>query len=256
MLKNRSNRDLLEKIKRIGSAYDRVFILISGSLWIFSTLLDIYKLQRYWLDYTAELYGCFFLFYMMLFSINPKLVPLKIYNAFSLITTVSGRGTLLLIISSLFLNDNQTFHKFCAYLLFLGGILFLIWEFLVPTTREELAQIEAIYSNNNNITNNNKMENKVSNDINFDTNKSISVIDKSNININNIQNETKLDNEQNKENNIENERDNNLGENEKNEKEESNSKNESNEKNDNNDNILVDDIIRKTDNPYEIPEDF
>ena len=254
MLKNRPNHDLIEKLKRFSTIYDRIFVLFSGSLWILSTLWDIYKLQRYWLDYTAEIYGCFFLFYMMLFSLNPKLLPIKIYNSFSLITTVRGRGTLLLIISSLFLKDNHIFHRFCAVLLFIGGILYHIWEFLIPTTREELTQIEAIYANSSN--KNNKMEIKVNNNINFDTNKSISVFDKSNAIMNNMQNEIKLDSEPNNPNNIDNASNNHFKEEEKAKEEVLDNKNESNESNENNKNILVDDIITKTDNPYEIPDDF
>ena len=254
MLKKRPNRDLIEKLKRFSSLFDRVFVLISGSFWIFSTLLDIYKLQRYWLDYTVELYGCFFLFYMMLFSINPKLVPIKIYNSFSLITTLSGQGTLLIIISSLFLKDNNTFKQFCAILLFIGGILFLLWEFLVPTTREELAKIEGIYINNN-MSKNNNIETKVSNNINFDTNKSISVIDRNSI-ISNTQNESKLDKEQINEINNENSSNINLEAENKKEKNEVDLKIENDEKIDNNQNILIGESIQKTDNPYEIPEDF
>ena len=254
MLKKRPNRDLIEKLKRFSSLFDRVFVLISGSFWIFSTLLDIYNLERYWLDYTVELYGCFFLFYMMLFSINPKLVPIKIYNSFSLITTLSGRGTLLIIISSLFLKDNNTFNQFCAILLFIGGILFLLWEFLVPTTREELAEIEAIYSNNN-MNKNNNIETKVSNNINFDTNKSISVLDRNSI-ISNTPNESKLDKEQINEINKENSSNINLEAENKKEKNEVDLKNENDEKIDNNQNILIGENIQKTDNPYEIPEDF
>ena len=254
MLKKRPNRDLIEKLKRFSSVYDRVFVLISGSFWIFSTLLDIYKLQRYWLDYTIELYGCFFLFYMMLFSINPKLVPIKIYKSFSLITTVSGRGALLIIISSLFLKDNNTFHQFCSVLLFIGGILYLLWEFLVPTTREELAKIEVIYINNN-INKNDGVETKVSNNIKFDNNKSISVFDRNSI-ISNTQNESKLDNEQNNEIKKENLSNINCEADSKKERNEVGFKNEKDEKIDNNHNILIGEIIRKTDNPYEIPEDF
>ena len=254
MLKRRPNRDLIEKLKRFSSLFDRVFVLISGSFWIFSTLLDIYKLQRYWLDYTVELYGCFFLFYMMLFSINPKLVPIKIYNSFNLITTVSGRGTLLIIISSLFLKDNNTFHQFCAVLLFIGGILYLLWEFLVPTTREELAKIEGIYINNN-INKNNSIETKVSDNIKFDNNNIISVFDRNSI-ISNTQNESKLYKEQINEINKENLSNINFEAENKKEKNEVDFKNENDEKIDNNQNILIGEIIRKTDNPYEIPEDF
>ena len=49
--RNRNTYDVIEKFRRFRSIYDKVFIAFTGSLWIFSTLWDIYQLQRYWLDY-------------------------------------------------------------------------------------------------------------------------------------------------------------------------------------------------------------
>ena len=61
---------------------------------------------------------------------------------------------MLIIISSLFLSDKHAFHKTCAILLFLGGIIYIICEFLVPTTKEEINDIESFYNKkiNNKIT--------------------------------------------------------------------------------------------------------
>ena len=278
MLKKRPNKDIIVKFKKFTYLYDKFFILISGSLWIISSLWDIYKLQRYWLDYTVEFNGCFFLFYMMVFSINPKLLPVKIYESFSLITTIKGRGTLLILISILFLKDKHIFHKFCAVLLFVGGILYFLAEFLVPTTKEELEEIRSIYINKNN-NNINKDIKDVSidnskNNLYIDTNKSISIVEKSNDILKNIQNEIanknnitnlveeeekKEDENKNKDeienkNNIDNLID------EKEEKKEDENKNKEDIENKDNNNInnifVPEEIVRKTDNPYEIPDDF
>ena len=162
MLNQRTKIDVIEKFKTIRLIYDKIFISIAGSLWIFSTLWDIYKLQRYWLDYSIEFYSSFFIFYMILFSINQKSLPTIIYNSFKIITTIRGRGTMLLIISSMFLTDKHAFHKSCAILLFIGGIIYFICEFLVPTTKEELDQIESIYNKNiNKNVNINNTQNKI-----------------------------------------------------------------------------------------------
>ena len=277
MLKQKPKYDVVEKFKVFRTIYDKIFILFSGFLWIFSTLWDIYKLQRYWLDYTAELYGCFFIINMMIFSINPKLLPIKIYNSFSLITTIKGRGVLLLLISSLFLNDSHSFHKFIAILLFIGGILYFICEILVPTTREELEQIESFYKTNNNINNNNNNNININNinNINIKNNQNnynnrevktnnndtiknnSSILEKSNAIFNAINLNTNLNAEIGETNN-------DIIEEEKEQNEESTRNNENNNKNneenqnnnDNKDILVEEEIVRKTDNPYEIPEDF
>ena len=255
MLRQRPKYDVVSKFKVFRSLYDKIFIIFSGCLWICSTLWDIYNLQRYWLDYTAELYGCFFIFYMMIFSINPKLLPLKIYKSFSLITTIKGRGTLLILISSLFLADTHAFHKFCAIILFVGGLLYFVCEILVPTTKEELEQIESYYKNNNinNINNNKKNDREVKiNNINVETNKNNSIIEKSNA----ILNDINLNNNINKDILVEEQISNNNMINEENEPKDKSNKEESQNKNDNKDILVEEEIVRKTDNPYEIPEDF
>ena len=251
MRNKNSNFDVVEKFKVIRSIYDKFFISIAGSLWIFSTLWDIYKLQRYWLDYTIEFYSCFFIFYMMMYSINPRALPTKIYNSFRLLTTIRGRGVLLIIISSLFLDDKHAFHKSCAILLFIGGILYFICEILVPTTKDELDQIESIYNNIKKDTTSSRNEN-VSNTYNS-TNP---------MNSSTIQNQDKSTEilENNPSNIIPNDNEGKANKNQ-NESEEQNIKTMNNNGNENKEyngpNTKVEEeIVKKTDNPYEIPEDF
>ena len=167
----------IENFRIIRSIYDKIFIIIAGSLWILSTFWDIYKFQRFWLDYAIEFYSSFIIFYMIIFSINQKFLPKIVYNSLKMITNITGRVTLLLLISSLFLNDNHTFHKLCSIFLFIGGIIYYICEILVRTTKEELDQIESIYNKieNNNKNNVNINNSQISNDntnSNFDTGKS------------------------------------------------------------------------------------
>lgn len=252
MLNQRTKIDVIEKFKTIRLIYDKIFISIAGSLWIFSTLWDIYKLQRYWLDYSIEFYSSFFIFYMILFSINQKSLPTKIYNSFKIITTIRGRGTMLLIISSMFLTDKHAFHKSCAILLFIGGIIYFICEFLVPTTKEELDQIESIYNKNiNKNVNINNAQNKI------DVKSSNEHIDNSTAVFNNTDNNNIMNgNEETK----------NEFMNEKVEKDNSNTKEikvlnieekiSSEGENKKNGNKIEEEKIQKTDNPYEIPEDF
>ena len=252
MLNQRTKIDVIEKFKTIRLIYDKIFISIAGSLWIFSTLWDIYKLQRYWLDYSIEFYSSFFIFYMILFSINQKSLPTIIYNSFKIITTIRGRGTMLLIISSMFLTDKHAFHKSCAILLFIGGIIYFICEFLVPTTKEELDQIESIYNKNiNKNVNINNTQNKI------DVKSSNEHIDNSTAVFNNTDNNNIMNgNEETK----------NEFMNEKVEKDNSNTKEikvlnieekiSSEGENKKNENKIEEEKIQKTDNPYEIPEDF
>ena len=275
MINRRQEGDVIIKFKIFRSVFDKLFISIAGSLWIFATLWDIYKLQRYWLDYAIEFYSSFFIFYMMLFSINPKSLPIKIYNSFKIITTISGRGTMLIIISSLFLSDKHAFHKTCAILFFLGGIIYIICEFLVPTTKEEINIIDSYYNKNINnektinksqITNmsnnvnikadastavfvNNTNNNFINNSINNNDNAGDNTNNENNENKNDLINEEDPENSNNKAivNNIEAEMNNT-------EKKENNNNSITNSENNNN--IFENEIIRKTDNPYEIPDDF
>ena len=259
MLNQRPKLDVVEKFKSIRTIYDKVFISISGSLWIFSTLWDIYKLQRFWLDYTIEFYSSFFIFYMIIFSINPKSLPKIIYNNFRILTTIRGRGSFLIIISSLFLSDKHAFHKSCAILLFIGGVVYLICEILVPTTKEELEQIDSIYNKtrenrNVKIT---QITESINNDSKLRTDQSTAIFNnKENIEAinNNIETKNDLIKDINKENSnneeIEPKKENkDIMAEEKNEK-------KIDENDSNNNNIISEEIVQKTDNPYEIPDDF
>ena len=257
MLKRRARLDVIEKFRNIRSIYDKVFISIAGSLWIFSTLWDIYKLQRYWLDYLIEFYSSFFMFYMIIFSINQKFLPTIIYNSFKIITTIRGRGTILLTISTLFLSDKHAFHKYCAFLLFIGGILYFICEFLVPITKEELDNIESIYNKKININiNSNKNIKNMQNKNNMNN----SICGKSSVVLNNTNNDNNINDNKEGNNTEINEKNKYDNENVKEIKEEiyieeKNNIEEEKKKNDDN-NVTGVEIIRKTDNPYEIPEDF
>lgn len=260
MNSQRPKYDVVEKFKSIRSIYDKVFISIAGSLWIFSTLWDIYTLQRYWLDYTIEFYSSFFIFYMIIFSINPKLLPKILYNNFRIITTIKGRGTLLIIISSLFIREKHAFHKSCAILLFIGGILYFICEILVPTTKEELEQIDLIY-NNNNIQNKNVKINQITDSVNdsklrneqstvvFNSKESFGIIS-NNIETNNniIKNSGSKDDSNNEGSKSEMEK--------KDSKDEEKKENKIDESDSNKNDIISEEIVRKTDNPFEIPDDF
>ena len=258
MLNQRPKLDVVEKFKSIRAIYDKIFISIGGSLWIFSTLWDIYKLQRFWLDYTIEFYSSFFIFCMIIFSINPKSLPKIIYNNFRILTTIRGRGTFLIIISSLFLSDKHAFHKSCAIILFIGGVLYFICEILVPTTKEELEQIESIY---NKTTENRNVKitqitDSTTNDSKLRTDQSTAIFNKENSEVinNNIETKNDLIKNINKENSnneeIEPKKENkDIIDEEKNEK-----KIEENDSNNNN--IISEEIVQKTDNPYEIPDDF
>ena len=275
MIRQRKEGDVIIKFKIFRSIFDKLFISIAGSLWILATLWDIYRLQRYWLDYTIEFYSSFFIFYMIIFAINPKSLPKKIYNSFKIITTTSGRGTMLIIISSLFLFDKHTFHKICAILLFFGGIIYIICEFLVPMTEEEINDIESYYNKNKN---NNKTINKtqitnMSNSINIKTDASTAtfkntennnIIYNININVNknvgnnkNNENKNDLINEDDPENSKNKANPNSVDSEVKNNGENDENENNNNISNsENNNNIFENEIIRKTDNPYEIPDDF
>lgn len=252
MLNQRTKIDVIEKFKTIRLIYDKIFISIAGSLWIFSTLWDIYKLQRYWLDYSIEFYSSFFIFYMILFSINQKSLPTIIYNSFKIITTIRGRGTMLLIISSMFLTDKHAFHKSCAILLFIGGIIYFICEFLVPTTKEELDQIESIYNKNINKNVNinnaqNKIDVKSSNERVGDSTAVFNNTDNNNIMNGNEETKNEFMNEK-----VEKDNSNTKGIKVLNIEEKISSEGE----NKKNENKIEEEKIQKTDNPYEIPEDF
>ena len=258
---NRNKFDVVEKFKKFRSIYDKIYITIAGCLWIFATLWDIYKLQRYWLDYAMEFYTSFFLFFMMIFSLNPKSLPKRIYTSFRLLTSIRGRGFLLIAISSLFISDKHAFHKFCAIILLIGGIFYFICEILVPTTTDELDKIEDMFNstndNNNNNKNNKTTEVKISNiSINTQistTSEGIKGSINNQINLNGHHNEISN-------NDISNNNSINITQtiliDESNVNPNNEIKQDNNKININNNDTYAEEIVRKTDNPYEIPEDF
>ena len=176
-----------------------------------------------------------------------------------MITTITGRGTLLIIISSLFLNDKHAFHKSCAFLLFIGGIIYYICEILVRTTKEELDKIESIYNkkennNNKNVNINNSQITSDNSTSNFEPGKNTELFKNNNImdnnQPNNIYSKEDDENDNSKSNSI------------KEEKNDEKLDTEVESENNNNVNIkdsainTIGEVIRKTDNPYEIPDDF
>ena len=252
-INNRQKFDVVEKFRVFRSYFDKFFILSVGGLWVISTIWDICKLQRYWLDYTLEFYSCFFIIFMMIYSVKQELLPKKVYHSFRLITTMRGRGTLLIMISTIFLCDTHLFHKCCAILLFIGGIFYYICEILVPTTREEFQKIKDLFCLNRN-TNNNKNNNTTTiNNMN---------VDKTEINVGNINNINDLIEsnikrsieEKKTENliseNIENKNDNNILENGEPKKDGDDSQKASICQLNNNNPPKI------SDNPYDVPEDF
>ena len=164
---------------------------------------------------------------------------------------------ILIIISSLFISDKHAFHKFCAIILLIGGIFYFICEILVPTTREELDQIESIF-NKKTEDNKNKGSGGVQiSNISINTQISTNPLQSSisnQINLNRNKNEINNENDANKNNNSINITqtiliDETNGNN--------NINNQENSTNINNNPIIYNnEIVRKTDNPYEIPEDF
>jgi hypothetical protein len=82
---------------------------------------------------------------MVLQVLFPEKVPKLIKNYFGIITTVFGRGIIMIIFSLIFLVDKHLLHKLASILLFLGGISLLCLSFIVP-------QNDKYFSNENNIS--------------------------------------------------------------------------------------------------------
>ena len=143
----RDEQELIAKYRVIKNNFERVNVSISSCLWLFSNLYDIYKLQRYWFDYAVEFYTNIVVFILFIYSIYPKLIPYNVYNHFKIITAMNGRGFLLISISFLFITDSHSFHRFCAIILLISGILCFICEILIPTTKEEIMKITEIFEN-------------------------------------------------------------------------------------------------------------
>jgi hypothetical protein len=159
---------IIGKLRVIKNYFEKTYITGASLLWLIATFWDIYKLQRYWFDYAIEIYTSFLVFLMMLYSIYPKAIPYKIYESFKIITTIKGRGILLLLISFLFLGDNHQFHRMCAIVLLIAGVLCFICEILIPTTKEELMKIsEKFDKSKQNRVNDVEIKNNFENNNNF-----------------------------------------------------------------------------------------
>ena len=230
------------KLRVIKNYFEKTYVTGASCLWLIATFWDIYKLQRYWFDYAIELYTSFIVLLMMIYSIYPMAIHYKIYESFKIITTIKGRGILLLLISFLFLGDNHLFHRLCAFVLLIAGILCFICEILIPTTKEELLKISESYdkkkqnknNNNNIVVIKNSFEKNNVNDINeksYDNN------------INNTNNTEKIDDSI-KDSNISDINDNKLPEIEMQLDGVSNSVEEKMKNNNN------------SSNPYDLPDDF
>ena len=193
---------IIGKLRVIKNYFEKTYITGASLLWLIATFWDIYKLQRYWFDYAIEIYTSFLVFIMMLYSIYPKAIPYKIYESFKIITTIKGRGILLLLISFLFLGDNHQFHRMCAIVLLIAGVLCFICEILIPTTKEELMKIsEKFDKSKQNRVNDVEIKNNFENNNNFgekqfqnDNSNNVEKIDdevKENNNINSSENNNK-----------------------------------------------------------------
>ena len=62
MNESKPKYDVIERFKTFRNSYDKILFLFSGFFWICSSLWDVYKFQRYWLDYAMEFYSSFFFF--------------------------------------------------------------------------------------------------------------------------------------------------------------------------------------------------
>ena len=144
-MESEQEKILIGKLRVVKNYFEKTYVTGASCLWLIATFWDIYKLQRYWFDYALELYTSFLVILMMVYSIYPRAIPYKIYDSFKIITKIRGRGVLLLLISFLFLGDNHLFHRLCAIVLLIAGILCFICEILIPTTKEELLKISESY---------------------------------------------------------------------------------------------------------------
>jgi len=130
------NPGAIQKIKDLKETIDKYCTVILGCLWTISTLWDIVTFQCFWSDYMLELYSCFFIIFMVLYTLFPLKVPNLIKNYFGIITTTFGRGIIMIFFSLIFLCDKHIFHKLCTIFLLIGGITLLILGLLSPESKE------------------------------------------------------------------------------------------------------------------------
>ena len=146
------------------------------------------------------------------------------------------------------MNDNHTLQKFCAISFIIGGILYYISEILVPTTKEELAKIENFYIQKN--LRNNKS--KSASNISINGQKNDISLDNSNTDFNSLQNDINLNEDLSKGG----KQDSSLNMVEDNIGKEESQNSENTIKLDNGKNVVEEHEEKKSDNPYDIPEDF
>jgi hypothetical protein len=144
------------KIRNIKEKYDKFYTLIISVLWVISTIFDLICFHCFWSDYMLELYSCFFLIFMSLYSLIPAKIPKLITNYFGLISIILGRAIVMIIFSLLFLGDKHLFHKLCAIFLFIGGVILLIMELISPETNQENKFYASNEENHNNDEKNNE----------------------------------------------------------------------------------------------------
>jgi hypothetical protein len=232
---------IIGKLRVIKNYFEKTYITGASLLWLIATFWDIYKLQRYWFDYAIEIYTSFLVFLMMLYSIYPKAIPYKIYESFKIITKIKGRGILLLLISFLFLGDNHQFHRMCAIVLLVAGLLCFICEILIPTTKEELMKISEKFDKNRQ----NKANNAVEIKNNFEN---INNLGEKQFEYDNSNNVEKIDDEIKENNNIDSNENNNKKIHEVEEKLDGGATS-AEEK-------LHNNINNQSSNPYDLPDDF
>ena len=116
------NPGALQKIKDLSETIDKYCTVILGCLWTIATLWDIVTFHCFWSDYMLELYSCFFIIFMILQVLFPDKVPKLIKDYFGIITTIFGRGIIMLIFSLIFLVDKHILHKLSSIFLFIGGL--------------------------------------------------------------------------------------------------------------------------------------
>ena len=232
---------IIGKLRVIKNYFEKTYITGASILLLIETYCDIYKLQRYQFDYAFVIYTSFLVFLMMLYSIYPKAIPYKIYESFKIITKIKGRGILLLLISFLFLGDNHQFHKMCAIVLLIAGLLCFLCEILIPTTKEELMKISEKFDKNKQ----NKMKNVVEIKNNFENNNNLGEKQFEYDNSNNVE---KIDDEI-KENN-------NIDSNENNKKKVSDIEEKLDGGVTSAEEKLHKNINNQSSNPYDLPDDF
>jgi len=131
------NQENRSKIQSIKEKVDKYYTIVIGCFWVLATLWDLIRFHCYWSDYMLEFYSCFFIIFMVLYSLFPAKVPKLILDQFGIIKITLGRGIIMFVFSLLFLGGKHTFHKLCSIFLFIGGFALIILELIAPTKQTE-----------------------------------------------------------------------------------------------------------------------